>query len=285
MAPGEIISVFGAGLGPANGVGAVVDSQGRIPTTLASVTLTFDGVPAPILYAQANQINAIVPFEVSGKQTTQLQLKYQGASSNVAALLVTDSAPGIFTMGVFGSGQCATGIQSGRHSKLVFQSGFEGIHRQCLGHWAGTSGCILFRWTDRCRTTRQTCDSGRGVHLCRTTGRPVHRTSTGTGGGCDSIERGGSTGCSLRTLRADLHRQRVSGCNYRHPVRLESACRSTPRPAIFLNLFLHADRERSDKTGFRFINMKASSNRRDAVTRGDRADLLTVSSSMGGVLR
>ena len=88
VAPGEIISVFGTGLGPANGVGAVVDSQGRVATTLASVTLTFDGVAAPILYAQANQINAIVPFEVSGKQTTQLQLKYQGASSNVAALLV-----------------------------------------------------------------------------------------------------------------------------------------------------------------------------------------------------
>ncbi len=113
VAPGEIISVFGAGLGPANGVGAVVDSKGRVATTLASVTLTFDGVPAPILYAQASQINAIVPFEVSGKQTTQLQLKYQGASSNVATLLVTDSAPGIFTMGALGSGQAAAFNQDG----------------------------------------------------------------------------------------------------------------------------------------------------------------------------
>ena len=113
VAPGEIISLFGSGLGPVSGVGAVLDSQGRIATTLAGVTLTFDGVSAPLLYAQAHQINAIVPFEVSGKQKTQIQLQYKGASSNAATLLVTDSAPGIFAMGASGSGQAAALNQDG----------------------------------------------------------------------------------------------------------------------------------------------------------------------------
>ncbi len=103
VAPGEIIAIFGSGLGPASAAGAVLDAQGRIATSLAGVTLTFDGISAPLLYVQAKQINAIVPFEISGKQHTVAQLKYNGTTSNAARLWVADASPGIFTMGGLGN--------------------------------------------------------------------------------------------------------------------------------------------------------------------------------------
>jgi uncharacterized protein (TIGR03437 family) len=97
VAPGEIITIFGSGLGPATGADAVLDSAGRIATSLAGATLTFDGIPAPLLYVQANQINAIVPFEVAGKQQTVVGLQYKGAVVTPTTLLVAQSVSGIFT--------------------------------------------------------------------------------------------------------------------------------------------------------------------------------------------
>jgi uncharacterized protein (TIGR03437 family) len=98
VAPGEVISIFGDNLGPTAGTETVIDEQGRIVTSLAGVMLTFDGVPAPLLYVQASQINAIVPFAVAGKASTMVQLRYNGATSNAARLLVADVVPGIFTI-------------------------------------------------------------------------------------------------------------------------------------------------------------------------------------------
>lgn len=102
VAPGEIIAVFGSGLGPTSGKGAALDAQGRIATSLAGVTLTFDGVAAPLLYVQTEQVNAIVPFEVAGKQHTTVQLQYNGTLSTTARLRVTDVAPGVFTISGLG---------------------------------------------------------------------------------------------------------------------------------------------------------------------------------------
>jgi uncharacterized protein (TIGR03437 family) len=113
VAPGEIITIFGNDLGPVNGAGAVLDAQGRLPSSLGGVILTFDGIPAPLLYVQANQINAIVPFEVAGKASTMVQLRYNGASSNAAMLLVADAVPGIFTAEIDGVIQIAAFDQDG----------------------------------------------------------------------------------------------------------------------------------------------------------------------------
>jgi uncharacterized protein (TIGR03437 family) len=97
VAPGEIVSIFGQVLGPAGGAGAVLDSQGRIAQSLAGVGVTFDGTPAPLLYAGPNQVNAIVPFGLAGKSSTQLVVGYHGAVSQGTTLSVSAAAPGVFT--------------------------------------------------------------------------------------------------------------------------------------------------------------------------------------------
>jgi len=98
VAPGEIVSLYGTGLGPTSGAGARFDSTGKIATTIAGTRLTFDGIPAPLLYVGANQINAIVPFEISRRASTTLQVVSGFATSPSVTLTVVPSDPAIFSV-------------------------------------------------------------------------------------------------------------------------------------------------------------------------------------------
>ncbi len=105
-APGLIVSVFGANLGPTAGVsGRVVN--GLLETTVAETRVLFDGIPAPLLYVRADQINVIVPYAVAGRFSTQMQIEYRGTRSNPVSLQVVDAAPGLFTLNNQGTGQGA----------------------------------------------------------------------------------------------------------------------------------------------------------------------------------
>lgn len=100
VAPGEIVSFYGAGLGPAGGVGAQFDSAGKISTQLAGTQVLFDGIPAPLLYVGAGQINAIVPFGVGSTPSTFVEVRTAGGiQANVSAEFVP-ADPRIFSDGV-----------------------------------------------------------------------------------------------------------------------------------------------------------------------------------------
>ena len=96
VAPGEIVSLYGTALGPAAGAGAKFDLDGRIATELEGVRVLFDGTPAPLLYAGANQINAVVPFGVAGKSSTTMQAIGLGGGSFTFDVAVTSTEPRIF---------------------------------------------------------------------------------------------------------------------------------------------------------------------------------------------
>ena len=70
MAPGEIVTIFG--------------------TNLAG-NVTFDNIPATVVYSSSTQISATVPYAVRGPKTS-LQIGY----SVPVSLDVAPSAPGIF---------------------------------------------------------------------------------------------------------------------------------------------------------------------------------------------
>jgi hypothetical protein len=65
IAPGEIVTIYGAGIGPETAAYQQTGPDGRATTELANVRVFFDDTPAPLLYAQANQINAVVPWEMN----------------------------------------------------------------------------------------------------------------------------------------------------------------------------------------------------------------------------
>jgi len=104
ISPGEIVTIFGTALGPDAGVAATVDAKGYIESALANVTVTFNGYPAPILYTNAGQINAIVPYELAGASNVSVEAMFGSARSNSVTLPVVSSAPGIFSADATGQG-------------------------------------------------------------------------------------------------------------------------------------------------------------------------------------
>ena len=75
-----------------------------VANSLAGVHVLFDGVPAPVLYGSAGQVNVVVPYAVAGEAATQVQVEYLGALSPPVSLPVAATAPGIFTQDVSGTG-------------------------------------------------------------------------------------------------------------------------------------------------------------------------------------
>jgi uncharacterized protein (TIGR03437 family) len=98
VAPGEMVSIFGTGLGPSTPQSFTFGSDGRVASTLAGVQVTFDGTPAPVLYVQEGQINAITPWELAGKSTTNMCVAYNGNKDCVTPA-VGAAAPGAFASG------------------------------------------------------------------------------------------------------------------------------------------------------------------------------------------
>ena len=106
VAPGEIVVLFGTGLGPAN-LTVASPSKTAFGTQLAGTTVTFNGHPAPIIYTSSTIVAAIVPYEVNGSPSAQVVVTYQGKQTSLPALPVAVTAPGIFTANASGSGQGA----------------------------------------------------------------------------------------------------------------------------------------------------------------------------------
>jgi uncharacterized protein (TIGR03437 family) len=97
IAPGEIVTLFGNGLGPVQGVAAQATPKSPYPTQLSGVEVTFDGTPAPLLWVQDSQINLQVPWSLTN-QTTKVCFVSQNVQANCLTLPVGQAAPGIFTV-------------------------------------------------------------------------------------------------------------------------------------------------------------------------------------------
>ena len=95
VAPGELISLIGTDLASAvlsNPTGGVVQSS-------ATFGVFFNGIPAPILYSSAQQINVQVPYEIAGASTVQMQVfskQIANPVSETRTLEVVERQPAIF---------------------------------------------------------------------------------------------------------------------------------------------------------------------------------------------
>jgi uncharacterized protein (TIGR03437 family) len=96
ISPGEIVSLFGSGIGPTTPASAQFGSNQRFPTQVSNTQVTFDGVPAPLLYVSSTQINAVAPFGLAPNNTTQVCVSYEGTITNCIAASVSAAAPGVF---------------------------------------------------------------------------------------------------------------------------------------------------------------------------------------------
>jgi uncharacterized protein (TIGR03437 family) len=95
ISPGELITLRGTAFGPNQG-SLPPSTNGGFPSQLGGVRVLFDGIAAPLLYTQSQQINVQVPWELSGASSTQVHVEYNGASSNAATFAIAASSPGVF---------------------------------------------------------------------------------------------------------------------------------------------------------------------------------------------
>jgi uncharacterized protein (TIGR03437 family) len=109
VAPGEIVTLGGVGMGPKDGQKWqwATPEQKAFTKILAGVSVLFDGVPAALTYVSATQINAVAPYSVAGKTTTQAQVQYNGVLSNTLNVPVQAAAPGIYSLDATGAGSGA----------------------------------------------------------------------------------------------------------------------------------------------------------------------------------
>jgi uncharacterized protein (TIGR03437 family) len=103
-APGEIVVLYGSGLGPAQLTFAVPGPDGRIPTALGGTAVSFNGIAAPIIYTSPNQVSAVVPFGVTGT-SMQVSARYLGQAAPTKTFPAATAAPAFFTVDYSGKGQ------------------------------------------------------------------------------------------------------------------------------------------------------------------------------------
>jgi uncharacterized protein (TIGR03437 family) len=99
LAPGEIFTISGSGIGPARGVSAVPDSSGQYPASLAGVQVLIDGIPAPLLFAEASEIHGVAPFELAGVLPSTVEVRYNGQSAPLLDAPGAQVNPAIFMVG------------------------------------------------------------------------------------------------------------------------------------------------------------------------------------------
>ncbi len=98
VSPGELVSLFGAGLGPAAGTVAPASVTAGFPTEVANVKVTFNGLPAPLLYVQDGQVNAVVPWPLPANGTADVCVTYNEAPANCLTTSVSPASPGVFML-------------------------------------------------------------------------------------------------------------------------------------------------------------------------------------------
>jgi uncharacterized protein (TIGR03437 family) len=105
VSPGELVTIFGSGIGPATPASATIDpANGKLATTIGGLQVLFNGTPAPMIYASSTQISAVVPYEMSLISNPSVWIEYAGETSNAYPLTTAATAPGLFAQNSSGSG-------------------------------------------------------------------------------------------------------------------------------------------------------------------------------------
>ena len=96
LAPGEIISIFGKGIGPSTPVVAQLAVGQTFPSELSGVTVTVNGRRAPLLYVSDTQINAVAPFTLDTTSAARVCVTYGGPAQSCYTAATSAASPGIF---------------------------------------------------------------------------------------------------------------------------------------------------------------------------------------------
>jgi uncharacterized protein (TIGR03437 family) len=104
ISPGEILTVFGQGMGPAQLATFTVPASGPIATNLAGTQVMFNGQAAPLIYTSDGQLSVIAPYSIGDLPVVSVSVSYNGIQSGTLNFPVKAANPAIFTLNASGSG-------------------------------------------------------------------------------------------------------------------------------------------------------------------------------------
>jgi uncharacterized protein (TIGR03437 family) len=94
LAPGELFTFLGSGIGSATGADTVT-------------RVLFDGIPATLVFTSSNQIEGVVPYTIAGQTSTNIQISIGDRIVSNLSMPVTGVSPAVFTLDASGAGQGA----------------------------------------------------------------------------------------------------------------------------------------------------------------------------------
>ena len=112
IAPGEIVVLYGSGLGPSALAPFQLNGNDRLQSTLAGTTVYFNGTSAPVLYAWQTQVAAVVPYATAGS-SVEIVVQVGNQFAAPVVVPVVAAAPGIFSLDWSGKGQANAVNQDG----------------------------------------------------------------------------------------------------------------------------------------------------------------------------
>jgi uncharacterized protein (TIGR03437 family) len=105
VSPGEVVTIFGSGIGPAAPAYGTTDSStGKLTTMIGGVQVLFNGTPAPMSYASSTQVSAVVPYEMAFVANVSVSIDYLGQNSNADQVTAAATVLGLFAQNSSGSG-------------------------------------------------------------------------------------------------------------------------------------------------------------------------------------
>jgi uncharacterized protein (TIGR03437 family) len=128
LAPGAWAAIFGTQLAPATLTAQAVP----LPYTLGGVSVTVGGLPAPLGFVSANQINIIVPFEASAGAGVPVVVTTPGGTGAPLNVALTRDAPALFTQNAQGTGM-ALAFDASFHALTAVGSGAIVLYAAGLG--------------------------------------------------------------------------------------------------------------------------------------------------------
>ena len=98
ISPGEFLALYGTGLAASTQV-----ATPPYPSSLNGVTVSINGLPAPLYLVSSGQINCLVPYAVTGSSAT-IVVTSGGIPSNSVTVPLSKTSPGIFSADTSGAG-------------------------------------------------------------------------------------------------------------------------------------------------------------------------------------
>jgi trimeric autotransporter adhesin len=150
LSVGSLISIFGQNIGPLPTSGTLVylgpalgfPGYFAYSGPVGGTAVNFSGSLSPLLFGGTSQVNAVVPAEAAGQQSVTVNLFHYSVAAPPFTVILSDTAPAIFTVTQNGTGQGAILNQDGSANSASNPAAV-GTVVQIFGNGAGVWNPVL----------------------------------------------------------------------------------------------------------------------------------------------